>query len=189
MGLSEGGNDKNVERSDILIGRSYAYLEAGKPYHQPLRAVVDGEPEGGYVQVVLHHPDTGQESVRIKTRALVGAWDDVPEARFAQHQASIQAAEDRNEKFTWADLAQQRYDHVRRQRALAERLSSLGISRAGRHYAGAGGSTSRPHDADLQLNYDEIERLLDFVERGHGAVPTTPMIDENPGRTDPPGVS
>jgi hypothetical protein len=157
-----------MEKHEIVVGEPYAYLTPGMTPHQPLKAVVMAEPEGGYVEVTLYHPDTGQSEERVKTRELVGGWDDEPEVRFGQYERPLEAAHERDETLTWAMIAEQRHAQVSRQRALAVRLSRFGITRAGRHYAGQGGSSAKPHDADLQLNYDEIELLLERAERGPG---------------------
>jgi hypothetical protein len=160
-----------VEKNEIAVGEDYAYLAPGVPGpHEPLKATVITEPEGGYIKVALYHPDAGQSEERVKTRELVGRWDDEPEARYGQHTAAIESAHERGEKWTWADIAAKRYGEVQRQRSLADRLSRLGIRRAGRNYASKGGSSIKPHDTDLQLNYDEIEYLLTRAESGPGAV-------------------
>lgn len=164
-----------MEKREIVVGEDYAYLT---PFvsgpHEPLRAIALGDPEGGYVKVTLYHPDTGQSEERVRTRELVGRWDDEPEERYGQHQAAVEAARERGQKWTWADIAAKRYGVVQRQRSLAVRLTNLGIRRAGRNYAGVGGDSTRPHDVDLQLNYDEISVLVDYAEVGKraGATPS-----------------
>lgn len=153
-----------MEKTEIVVGEDYAYLAPGVPTpHEPLRAVVNAEPEGGYVSVTLYHPDTGQSEERVKTRELVGRWGDEPEARYGQYHNRIDAAHERNQKFTWADISDERYELVKRQRALADDLTTLGISRSKRPYAGKGGTSFRPHDADLQLNYDELGLLVELA--------------------------
>jgi hypothetical protein len=167
-----------VEKSEIVVGKDCAYLAPGVPGpHEPLKATVISEPDGGYIKVTLRHPDAGQSEERVKTRELVGPWDAEPEARYGQHAASIKAARERGEDWTWAEIATKRYADVQRQRALADRLSRLGIRRAGRNYAGKGGTSTKPHDTDLQLNYDEVEYLLDRAERGPG-VPAPAQLPE-----------
>lgn len=160
-----------MEKHEIVVGEDYAYLA---PFmsgpHEPLRATALADPEGGYVKVAIYHPDAGQSEERVKTRELVGRWDEEPEDRYGQHHAAVDAAHERGQKWTWANIAAKRYATVQRQRSLAARLTNLGIRRAGRNYAWTGGDSTRPHDVDLQLNYDEIEYLLDRAERGPGAI-------------------
>lgn len=169
-----------MDKSEIVTGVEYAYLIPGVPGpHEPIKAVVNKEPEGGYVRVTLYHPDTGQSEERVKTREIVGRWDDEPEERFNQHHAAIEQAHANGGTWTWEDIATKRYGDVTRQRALASRLTLLNIPRAGRDYAGAGGTSRRPHDTDLQLNYDEIEYLLERIEQGPTAV--APITGPEPG--------
>lgn len=174
-----------MDQSEIIIGGEYAYLAPGVPGpHEPLKAVVGDDPQGGYVEVTLYHPDTGSSQERVKTRELVGKWDDEPEARYGQHKAAIEAAHAQGDTWTWAKIAEKRYDTVRRQRALAAGLSNLGIRRQGRNYAGQGGTSRKAHDTDLQLNYDEIELL---IERANGANPVVPPdISDGPREEDSP---
>lgn len=163
-----------MEKHEIIVGKDYAYLIPNLSPHQPLRATATSEPEGGYVEVTLYHPDSGQTEERVKTRELVGAWNDEPEGK-PQYDAALKAAHERGETLTWSMIAAERYGQVQRQRALASRLSNLGIYRRQRNYAGSGGSSQRAHDTDLQLNYDEIEFLLDRIERGTTAVTLPPV--------------
>jgi hypothetical protein len=157
-----------VDADEIEVGKSYAYVAQGHQSgpHHPVRAVVTAEPEGGYAEVTLYFPDTGQDGGRVKTRELVGEWDAEPASQ--QYAAARQAAHDRGETLTWEHIAERRYAEVARQRALASRLLRFGIQREARPYAGRGGTSTKPHDVDLQLNYDEIEKLLDAAERGPG---------------------
>lgn len=157
-----------MDADEIEVGQSYAYVAQGHQSgpHHPVRAVVNTEPRGGYAEVTLYHPDTGQDQVKVKTRELVGRWDEEPASQ--QYAAARKDAQDRGETLTWEQVAEQRYGEVARQRALAGRLLRFGIRREARPYAERGGTSTRPHDVDLQLNYDEIEQLLDAAERGPG---------------------
>lgn len=168
-----------MEKTEIVVGEDYAYLIPGMAQHQPLRAVVNSEPESGYVEVTIYHPDVGQSEERVKTRELVGAWNDEPQGK-SQYDRQLAAAHERGEKLTWATIAEQRYAFVQRQRALAAWLGTVGIPRASRHYAGKGGTSVKPHDVDLQLNYDELEHLRDIIERGRGAVVPPWVNDPDP---------
>lgn len=169
-----------MEKHEIVTGVEYAYLIHGVPGpHEPIKALVNDEPDGGYVEVTLYHPDTGQSEERVKTREIVGRWVDEPEARYSQHHAVIEQARANGGSWAWADIAAKRYGDIARQRALADRLTRLGIRRAGRDYAQAGGNSTKKHDTDLQLNYDEIEFLLDRIERGPTAVAPT-QVPEPP---------
>jgi hypothetical protein len=157
-----------MEATEIEVNKDYACLlpaGAGRP-NEPLRATVLDEPQSGCVKVLLHHPDTGTSEEEVRTRELVGSWDDVPEERFVQHHADIAWAREHDVRWTWAKVAEKRHELVRRQRALAARLNAVGVVRAPAHYAGAGGASSNSNDVKLQLNYDELELLLAKAEGG-----------------------
>lgn len=182
-----------MDADEIEVGKSYAYVQghhAGP--QQPVRAVVDAEPKAGLVEVTLHFPDTGQDQLAVKTRELVGEWEAEPTGQ--QYTAALRIAREQGETLTWQHIADLRYDEVRRQRALAGRLLAFGIHRSRRNYAGRGGAEENAHHTLLQLNYGELEVLLDAAERGPGAtIPyataLTPkpaqessfLVDENPG--------
>lgn len=158
-----------MEATEIEVNGAYAYLRMGstKGPHEPLLATVLEEPSGGKVKVLLKHPDTGSSEELVATRELVGGWHDVPEERFAvQHQAEIEAAAANGDTWTWSHVMSRRYELVCRQRALAVRLTALGVARSRAHYAGQGG---QPGNAQLQPNYNELEWLLAKAEGG--AVP------------------
>lgn len=157
-----------MEATEIELNNNYACLfPAGAGYpNEPVRATVLEAPQSGTVKVVLHHPDTGGSEEVVRTRELVGRWDDEPEGRFGQHTSALLAARNAGRRWTWADVARVRYELIGRQRALAARLTAVGVPRAPAHYAGSGGASSRTHDTLLQLNYDEIDLLLTAIEGG-----------------------
>jgi hypothetical protein len=151
-----------MRAEDIKLTGHYAYIDPYFP-SDPLRAVVIEEPAGGTVRVAIHHPDTGPVEEQVETKTLHGPWTAPPVGeRWAAAAHGLRRA---GRSVDWANVCEDRIDAVRRQRALADRLARVsGIRREHLHYAGRGGTSSNRHAALLQLNHDELEKLLSLIE-------------------------
>lgn len=156
-----------MRAEELEVNGAYTWV---RPYlSHPRKAVVLEEASGGQVLVRIEHPDTGGEQTVVHTRELVNGWDEVPDTeRFdcgTGMTARITRAREQGVELTWARIAEEAYDHVRRSRALADRLTALGIPRGHQHYAGTGGSDN-DLGARLQLvlDYNELEQLIGLAE-------------------------
>lgn len=145
-------------RHPIEVGTSYACVQGDQRLAHPVRAEVIEQPDGDMVRVRLHHPDVDAVEKTVSIHCLDTPWDQPPSSHFW----GIQAPSD-----PWQVIAARSYAAIRRQRALAQRLSAFGINRALAHYAGQGG-TSDKHpgvfDTRLILTNDEIEALVAMAE-------------------------
>lgn len=157
-------------RADELdVGESYAFVKWS--VMQPQRAEVLEAPSQGTVKVRIVHPDLGGEEQVLATKDLANGWFSEPDTeRFAPSGTVltrlVREARAAGEPLTWKAVADQAYDQVRRSRALADRLTALGIPRAHERYAGRGGDDTLQAKIQLVLNYDELEQLITYAEQG-----------------------
>lgn len=152
---------------ELVPGESYAVLLHGI-VRTPLRPLW-GEWDGRMMTV--HDPDNPIDEPILRQGAvgleILGRWGEA-----ARHPAVPQAAEAapggriRDLTPTWRDFAAGQHHEVLRQRALVGRLAALGIHRDPEPYI------IRPEASStvlrsLQLNYDELEALLDAAGAPH----------------------
>lgn len=137
------------------IGKSYAYLAPGTPYVEPQRAEILEIKDQNLFRVLVHHPDLGAKEWTTSSAFLYDAWDEKP-ANLGSWRP----------EHTWAEVAENQYLLIVRERLIADRLTALGIPRTRRHYAGKGGDSLQKLSADarLTLSHDELESLLDAIE-------------------------
>ena len=163
-------------------GASYAWLPPCRDFVEPVRAVPLTNPDPRRplwdavalfyedfprnvpsCAVTLHHPDLGEIPALVALQDLRGRWDEEPPLAFVE-------ATGWNPGRTWAQVAEDRYAWTVEVRALADRLTRLGIPRARRHYAGLGGTsvdTRRQLDTTLALQNSEMLQLVSLAERGN----------------------
>lgn len=159
-----------MRADELTVGESYAFVKWA--IHQPQRAEVLEDPAQGLVKVRIVHPDLGGEEKTIATKDLANGWFSEPDIdRFVPPGAHIRGevarARTAGDPLTWKDIADQAYDKVRRSRALADRLTALGIPRVHEHYAGRGGQEGALQaKVQLVLDYDELEQLIGYAEQG-----------------------
>lgn len=162
---------------------SYAWVPPVHHFTEPVRAtrctqpgkhslwdtVLDLHPKAGFVQdlpkieVVLHHPDVGEIQSLVTQQDLRGNWRELP-----PHSLVEVTGWDPDK--SWEQVAEERYRWVCEQRALADRLTALGVPRCRRHYAGQGGTSSDVRyqmDTSLVLNNNELRTLVELAERGN----------------------
>lgn len=171
-----------MNATDLVLNGIYVHVDPGFP-NDPVKAHAGVEdPEEGLtmVDVVLEYPDLGAIPAQVNIETLVGEWDSPPTGD--RWKAALDELAAAGKEPTWANIAKARYELVRRQRDLADRLAATtGVERAHQHYAGRGGSASNARDVNLQLNYDELDELLRTIERTPAAIspdriPQLPMM-------------
>ena len=141
------------------VGHDYAYVPVPHRLSHPVRVTVLGPYNSHSSNVYIHHPDGTEVESGVPNSALIDAWNDRPsQDMWPGYQG----------EHTWAEIAEQTYAHIQEERALARRLTDLGVPRKLRRYAGRGGTSQESGEADAQLTFThtELDYLLTLAEQG-----------------------